>query len=108
MDLILLHAADHGLLISLSQGMDEQEIAAALQYGTNDSSLKYVSFIHAELAEQVQAGHVDFLPLGLVRDIHNLWVFPVSVIPQVGRILRLIFNFTCSGINEATKRVAPM
>ena len=56
MDLILLHAADHGLLIALSLGMDEQEIAAALQYGTHDSSLKYVSFIHAELVNRYRLG----------------------------------------------------
>ena len=47
-------------------------------------------------------------PLEYVRALLNLWLSPVTIIPQVGRLLRLIFDFTWSRINEAAKRLSPM
>ena len=43
-----------------------------------------------------------------VMELHNLCLFPMAEIPQVVQIPRLIFDFTWSGINEATKRFDPM
>ena len=45
-----------------------------------------------ELADKVQVGHVDVLPLKTVNTLHNLWLFPVAVIPQVGKRPRLSFD----------------
>ena len=47
-------------------------------------------------------------PLEAVNYLHNLWLSPVAVILQVGRRPRLIFYFTWSGLNEASKRLSPM
>ena len=61
-----------------------------------------------DLAEQVQAGHVDVFPLEEFNALHNLWLSLVVVIPQVERRLRLILDFTWVGINDVSKRLDPM
>ena len=88
--------------------MDEEENEAAIRYGDNVSANKEAEFINAELDEQVQAGHVTVFPLEAVNYLHNLWISPVAVILQVVKRPRLIFYFTWSGINDVSKRLAPM
>ena len=80
----------------------------AIRYGTYVSANKEVKFINSDLDEQMQAGHVTVFPLEAVNYLHNLWLSPVAVIPQVGRRPRLIFNFTPSGRNEVSKRLDPI
>ena len=43
-----------------------------------------------------------------VTALHNLWISPVAVTPQVGRRLRLIFYFKWIRLNNATERLSPM
>ena len=43
-----------------------------------------------------------------VTFLKNLWLSPVAVIPQVGRIPQLIYDFTWRGINKTSKRVSLM
>ena len=88
--------------------MDGQDKQAPLHYGTHTSALKDAEFIHADLDEQVWAGHVNVLPLDMITALTNLWHYLLEVMPQVGQIPCLIFYFTWSGINESTKRLSPM
>ena len=88
--------------------MDEEEKEVSIRYGTYASSNKEAEFINAELGKQVQAGHVNVFPLESLNYLHNLWLSPVAVIPQVGRRLRLIFDFTWSGLNDVSKRLSPI
>ena len=67
-----------------------------------------MEFINTDLGKQVQAGHVTVFPLEAVNYLHNLWLSPIAVIPQVGRRPRLIFDFIPSGLNEVSKRLAPI
>ena len=46
-------------------------------------------------------------PLVAFRGLPKCWLYPVAIIQQVGRRPRLIFDFTWSGLNEATTRDAP-
>ena len=80
----------------------------AIRYGTHASANKEAEFIHAELAEEVQAGHVAVFPLEVFTDLQNLCLSPITTIPQVGRRPRLIFDFTWIRINEIAERLAPM
>ena len=50
---LLGHAAKHGVHITLPQGIDEEEIDAAIRYGTHASTNKEAGFIHVELVKQV-------------------------------------------------------
>ena len=74
--------------------MYKEESYAAILYGTHASAHKEAEFVHTELAEQVQAGHVAVLSLEAVTSLQNLWLSPVAAIPQVRRIPILIFDFT--------------
>ena len=64
---VIRHTAEHGVLIALPQGMDEEEKEAAIRYGTYASDNKEAEFINAELDEQVQAVHVTIFPLEAVN-----------------------------------------
>ena len=55
---LINHAAHNGLTISLPRYMTKQERQSALHYGTRDSVNKEVDFIHTELSNQFQVGHV--------------------------------------------------
>ena len=81
--LILRHAEKNGVLITLPCGMDEQEKKAALCYGTHVSALQEAYFIYKELADQVQAGHMEVLPFYMAIAFPNMWIYPISVIHQV-------------------------
>ena len=104
---ILNHARQHGLPISLPRGMLEEELGAALHYGSNSSNMKEMDFVHQELAKQFQAGHIVVSPLTAVRNIPKLWLSPVAAILQVGQWPHLISDFTYSGLNKAIIREAP-
>ena len=92
--------------ISLARGISEEELRAALHYGAHSSAKKEVDFVHQELEDLVQAGHIIFPPLDTVSDLPKLSISPVAAIPQVGRRPGLIFDFTWSGLNEDTSREA--
>ena len=80
---------------------------AALRYGAHDYISKEVVFVYQELVEQVKAIHAVVFPFSSVSDLPNLCISPVAAIPQVGWRPCLIFDFTWSGLNQATDRVAP-
>ena len=66
----------------------------AVRYGMHASASKEAEFIHAELADRMPVGHVAVFPLESVIALQKLWLSPVAVIPQVGRIPCLIFDLT--------------
>ena len=63
--------------------------------------------MNRDIAKQVQAGHTVMLPLSTVSDLPNPFLSSAEVIPQMGRRLRIIFNFTWSGLNKTTAWDAP-
>ena len=105
---LLCHAEKHGVPIALTRIMDKEEKEASILYGTYASANKEAECINTELFEQVQAGHVAISPLEVFNALHNLWLSPVTVKPQVGRRLRLIFNFTWSELNDVSKGLPPI
>ena len=80
----------------------------SIRYGTHASASKEAEFIHAELAKQVQAGHVSVLPLKAVTSLQNLWLSLVAITPKVGRRLRPIFDFTWSRLNDIAESLDPI
>ena len=48
------------------------------------------------------------LSLEAVTSLQNMCILPVAVIPQLGRRLRLIFDFTWSGKNEPSEHLSHM
>ena len=76
--------------------------------GITPTPLRRQSSFTRNWPSRVQAGHVAIFPLEAVNALQNLWISPVAANPQVGRHPHLIFNFTWSGLNKATKCLAPM
>ena len=105
---MICNTVKHVFPIALPRGMYGQEKETAPHYGTHNSDHKEAEFIEAEIADQIQAGHMDVFPLNAVMALPNLWCSPLMVIPQVGQRPRLIFYFTWSGMNKSTKHLAPM
>ena len=106
---LLRHEAEHGVPIALTRGMEEEDKEASIRYGTYASANKEAeSNYNEELFEQVQAGHVAVFPLEAVNTLHNLWLSPVAVTPQVGRRQHLILNFTWSRLNDVSKGLSPI
>ena len=104
---MLNHARQHGLPISLQRGTSEEELRAALHYGAHSSAVKDVDFVHQELTEQVQSGHIVVFLLATVCNLPKLWLYPVAAIPQVGRRPHLFLDFTWRDLNKATAQEAP-
>ena len=71
---LLCHAVKHGIHIALLQGMEKEERDATICCGTHTSASKETELIHAELAEQVQAGYTAVFPLEAVTALQNLWL----------------------------------
>ena len=59
--------------------MDAEDKEAALCYWTHASALKKAGFIHTDLAEEVQVGHVAISPLETVNVLQNLRLSLVAV-----------------------------
>ena len=47
------------------------------------------------------------LPWSAAKELPNLWISPIGLIPQEARRPRLIYDYTFSGLNNATVRQAP-
>ena len=65
------------------------------------------AFLRDELADMVEAGHWLVLPYSAVRHAIDLRISPLGVVPQRDRRPRPIVDYTLSGVNEATVKLAP-
>ena len=46
-------------------------------------------------------------PLAKVRHLKYLWIYPLAVIPKMGRNLRLIYSFSWRILNSKVHQAAP-
>ena len=84
-----------------------EQLAAAIAYGSHNSCNRDPSFLHTEMRDIVKKGFWIVLPLEDVVGLNGLRLSPAGLISQ--RDLRdLIFiEYTWSGVNKATCRLAP-
>ena len=80
----------------------------AMQYGSHSSAKDHKDFLHDELADMVEAGHWVVLPYSAVRHAIDLRISPLGVISQQDCWPRPIVDYTFSGVNEATVKLAPL
>ena len=66
----------------------------------------HAEFVWEELLEFFQQGYWMVLSLSTVREWRHLRLSPLGVIPQRDRRSRLIVDYTFSGVNAATVRLA--
>ena len=85
--------------------MTDQEITRSVRYGTHASAMEEMDFSRAELSKQAWAGHTALSPLWEILHLHRLWISPLTSIPHQGRKLRLIYDFSWSGLNKEVTQV---
>ena len=84
--------------------MPEEELCVSLQYGAHSSAIKELDFVHQEIVELFQAGHIVVSLLATVHGLPKLCLSPVAVTPQMERRLHLFFYFTWSILNKVTAK----
>ena len=80
---------------------------AAVERGPHPSALEHRDFLRSEMLEMCQRRQWVVLPYSAVRHLPGLRVSPPGVIPQRDRRPRTIVDYTFSGVNGDTQRLAP-
>ena len=80
---------------------------AAVERGPHPSADEHSEFLREEMLEMCKRGQWMVLPYSAVRDRPHLRVSPPGVIPQRERRPRTIVDYTFSGVNGETIKMAP-
>ena len=86
---------------------DSQRIRQAIRRGPHKSAKEHLGFVCQEILEFCDQGFWTVLPLSSALCLPNLRVSPLGVVPQRERRPRLIVDYTYSGVNQETVRLAP-
>ena len=84
-----------------------QERDAAVQRGPHQSSNAHTEFLREELQSMVAAGQWMVLPYRCVRDLPDLRLAPMGVVPQRDRRPRPIIDYTYNKVNADNVTLAP-
>ena len=79
----------------------------AAQRGSHQSARHYIAFSESEMADMIRKGYWVVLPYSVVKDLPNLRLSPMGVVPQRERRPRTIVDYSFSGINHEAARGAP-
>ena len=85
----------------------QDQVVAAIKRGCHKSAREHTEFVCEELVDFCRQGYWTVLPLEAVLDWPNLRLSPLGVVPQRERRPRLIVDYTFSGVNHDTVRLAP-
>jgi hypothetical protein len=86
---------------------DQARIQAAVKRGPHKSAKDHHAFLHTEMADMIEKGQWIVLPYDQVKDLPNLRISPIGVVPQRDRRPRTIVDYSFSGVNQDTCPVAP-
>ena len=75
--------------------------------GAHQSCKDHLGFIRTEMLNFVEKGYWMVLPYRLVRDLPQLRLSPLGVVPQRERRPRLIVDYTFNGVNDDTVKLMP-
>jgi len=87
--------------------LDDIVRGAAIAYGSHSSCDLNPEFLRSEMADFVRKGFWMVLPYSAVEGLAHLRLSPAGLVPQRDRRDRLIIDYTWSGVNPATVRLAP-
>lgn len=82
-------------------------IRAAAHRDSHRSAKNEVEFVCTKMLEFCQQGFWTVLPLSVALQQAHLRLSPLGVVPQRNRRSRLIVDYSFSGVNEETARMAP-
>jgi hypothetical protein len=86
---------------------DQVRIQTALTRGPHKSAKDHRAFLHTEMADMIEKGQWLVLPFDQVKDMPNLRLSPIGVVPQRDRRPRTIVDYSYSGVNQETCQLAP-
>ena len=75
--------------------------------GPHKSARDYAEFLAAEFLDFCRKGYWTLLPYELVKDIPELRISPIGVVPQRERRPRVIVDYSYYGVNRDTVKLAP-
>jgi hypothetical protein len=78
-----------------------------MERGPHKPAHDYQDFLREEMADFVKKGFWMVLPYDKVKHVKNLRVSPPGVVPQNKRRPRTIVDYSFSGVNQETIRLAP-
>jgi hypothetical protein len=79
----------------------------AINRGPHQSALVHRSFLEEEMADMVEKGQWMVLPYDLLRNLPQLRISPIGVVPQHDRRPRTIVDLSFFGVNDETIPLAP-
>jgi hypothetical protein len=79
----------------------------AVMRGCHKSAIEYDGFLEQELVDFIKKGYYVVLPYSAVRQLENLRLCPIGVVPQRDRQPRPISDYTFWGTNGETVKLAP-
>jgi hypothetical protein len=104
----LKHISVHGAPVVLTtEPWTRERNDAAMERGPHKSATEYLEFLREEMADFVKKGFWMVLPYDKVKHLQGLRVSPPGVVPQNERRPRTIVDYSFSGINGETIRLAP-
>jgi hypothetical protein len=83
------------------------QLVQAAQRGSHTSAKDHAEFVGEEMVAFAQQGFWTVLPLEVAYTLPHLRLSPLGVVPQRNRRPRLIVDYTYSGVNPETVKVAP-
>lgn len=105
---LLTHLRQRGAGVPLrSEPWTPERIHLAARRGSHQSAKEEVEFVCSEMLEFCEQGFWTVLPLSVALTLRHLRLSPLGVVPQRNRRPRLIVDYTFSGVNAETARLAP-
>ena len=72
----------------------------AAHRGSHQSARQYLVFSESEMADMIRKGYSVVLPYAAIKNLPNLRLSPMGVVPQRERRPRTIVDYSFSGINQ--------
>lgn len=74
--------------------------------GSHRSATEYLDFLEEEMVDMIHKQYWVVLPYRMVRDLPNLRISPLGIVPQRGRRPRTIVDYSFYGLNAQTQKAA--
>ena len=105
---LLDHLRRRGASVSVhTEPWTVERLQQAAMRGSHQSAKEEVAFVCAEMLEFCSQGFWTVLPLSVALLLPNLRLSPLGMVPQRNRRSRLIVDYSFSGVNDETVKLAP-
>jgi hypothetical protein len=78
-----------------------------MAYGSHASTAEHQVFLRVEMGYMVEKGFWIVLPYSQVRELPNLRISSMGIVPQRDQRPRTIVDYTFSFVNNETARLVP-